>query len=116
VQLRIGRFNHHFDAWRLSGGSSPRKANFLQLVSRAMVGLDLEAVRKITLRFEGYASTVCRATCGRCGADTTQGGALLLLRLQQVGRHITRNQVRSAHATHNRIDLEYVRGVENSAW
>jgi hypothetical protein len=81
-----------------------------------MVGLDLEAVRKITLRFEGYASTVCRATCGRCGADTTQGGALLLLRLQQVGRHITRNQVRSAHATHNRIDLEYVRGVENSAW
>jgi hypothetical protein len=73
VQLRLGRFNRRSAAWRLSGGSSPRKANFLQLVSRAMVGLDLEAVRKITWRFEGYASTVCRATCGRCGADTTQG-------------------------------------------
>jgi hypothetical protein len=62
VQLRLGRFNRRSAAWRLAGGSSPRRANFLQLVSRDMVRLDLEAVQRITWRFESYASTRCRAT------------------------------------------------------
>jgi hypothetical protein len=72
VQVRLGRSDRRFAAWRLASGSFPRRANFLQLVSRAMVRLDLEALRKITWRFEGYASTRRRATYGRCGADTTK--------------------------------------------
>jgi hypothetical protein len=75
VVFRLGRFNRCSAAWRLAGGSSPRRANFLQLVSRAMVRLDLEVVQKITWRFEGYASTRCRSLCGQCGADSAQGGA-----------------------------------------
>jgi hypothetical protein len=61
--------------WRLAGGLSSRRAKFLQLVPRAMVELDLEAVQKITWRFEGYASARRRAMCSRYGVDTTQGGA-----------------------------------------
>jgi hypothetical protein len=51
---------------------------------RAMVRLDLEAVQKITWRFEGYASTRRCATCDRYGTDTMQGGAWLRLRSQRV--------------------------------
>jgi hypothetical protein len=50
---RLGRSNRCSAMWRLAGGLSSRRAKFLQLVSRAMVGLDLEAMQKITWRFEG---------------------------------------------------------------
>jgi hypothetical protein len=86
VQLRLGRFNRRSAAWRLAGGSSPQRANFLQSVSRAMVGLDLEVVQKITWRFESYASIRCHSLCDRCGVDTTQGGAWLRLRLRRARR------------------------------
>jgi hypothetical protein len=50
----------------------------------AMVRLDQEALRKITWRFEGYASIRRRAMCDRYRADTTQGGAWLRQRSQWV--------------------------------
>jgi hypothetical protein len=84
VQVCLGKSNRRSTMWRLAGGSSSRRANFLQLVSRATVRLDLKDVQKITWRFEGYASTRRRATCDRYGADTMQGGAWLRLRSQRV--------------------------------
>jgi hypothetical protein len=46
------------------------EGNFLTIGVKAMVGLDLETVQKITWRFEGYASTRRRIMYGRCKADT----------------------------------------------
>jgi hypothetical protein len=99
VQLRLGRSNRRSAVWRLAGGSSPRRANFLQLVSRAMVRLDLEALRKITWRFEGYASRRRRATCDRYEADTMQGGTWLRLRSQRVDVRSTTARVSSQLCT-----------------
>jgi hypothetical protein len=50
-KVHLGRSNRRSAVWRLAGGLSTRRANFLQLVSRAMVRLDLEAA-KINWRFE----------------------------------------------------------------
>jgi hypothetical protein len=57
VQVCLSRSNRRSAVWRLAVGSSPWRANFLQLVSRVMVGLDPDTMWDITWRFESYAST-----------------------------------------------------------
>jgi hypothetical protein len=90
VQVLLGRSNRRSVAWRLAGGSSPRRANFLNwyqgyswIGSRDSVEDHMEirglCIYKVSCNVHRYgAGTVQGGACDRgwsCGRSTIVGGS-----------------------------------------
>jgi hypothetical protein len=75
MQVRFGRSDRRSAAWRLAGDLSPRRANFLQLVSRAMVWIGSRGGAEDHLEIRGLCiyKTSCNARAERIWRKVEHG-------------------------------------------